>query len=187
LRLRYVADGAYLAQGEPGRRFQRAIALERTALPAFRRYAAHAASADGWDLYVLSLGRELGLFTDPTAYVGALAREQAAAALVVVDTGIHARGWTRAQALDYLLANTLLAPAAAATAVDRVIAAPAAALAGTLGKLAIRELRARAERELAGRFDVRAFHRVVLEAGAPPLDVLEAAVAAWIAVAKAAP
>jgi uncharacterized protein (DUF885 family) len=186
-RLRYVADGAYLAEGEPGRQFQRAIALGRAELPAFRRYTLHEASVAGWDLYALSLGRELGLLADPAAYFGALAREEAAAALLVVDTGIHARGWTRDQALEYLGANTALGPAAATMAVDRAIAAPAAALGGTLGKLRIRELRARAERELGARFDVRAFHRAVLEAGSLPLGVLEGSIDAWIAAAKAAP
>jgi uncharacterized protein (DUF885 family) len=184
---RYDADATYLREAEPGRRFQRALALERTQLPSFRRFGEHAAYVEGWNLYAVSLGRELGLVTDPYAAFGALSMELTSAAMLVVDTGIHARGWTQRQAIDYLLANTALTAAAAARQVERSVAAPGLALAATLGVLRIRELRTRAERELGSRFDVRAFHRAVLESGSVPLPVLDARVGAFIARAKVAP
>lgn len=177
-----VLGGAY-----PGEQLRRLVAQRAAAIPAYRRAAAYGAFVCGWDAYAQSLAREVGVDDEATVDLGILARQMAYAAGVVVDVGIHANHWTRAQAVDYLLANTADTPAEAGTAVDRIIAVPGEAAAAGLGAMAFRQLRARAERDLGPRFDLRAFHRAVLEGGALPLDLLDARVAAWIALRKSLP
>jgi len=186
-RPKYGMEEVYLHEAEPGHHFQIAIQQELTGLPSFRRFGRYGAYVEGWGLYAESLGRDLGLYTDPYSYFGALSGEIWRAIRLVVDTGLHARGWSRQQALDYLLANSAVGATDAAAEIDRYIAVPGQALTYKIGELKIKELKARAQRELGARYDVRAFHRAILGDGALPLDVLDAKVARWIAAQKAAP
>jgi uncharacterized protein (DUF885 family) len=186
-RPRYGMESLYLHEAEPGHHFQLSIQQEQGELPSFRRFGIYNAYTEGWGLYAESLGRELGLYTDPHSWIGALSAEIFRAVRLVVDTGMHARGWTRQQALDYLLANSAVGASDAAAEIDRYIAIPGQALSYKLGELKIRELKQRAQREQGARYDVRAFHREVLIDGALPLDVLDAKVDRWIAARKSAP
>ena len=170
-----------LHEGIPGHHLQVARAHAIDGLPAFRRHAWYPAFGEGWALYAESLGPILGLMRDPFSQFGRLADEQLRAARLVVDTGIHALGWPRQQAVDWLNANTANPPSDNDVEVDRMIAQPGQALAYKIGQLRIAALRARAQAALGPRFDVRAFHDAVLENGALPLDVLEKRVDRWIA------
>jgi uncharacterized protein (DUF885 family) len=179
-RPKYSMEAIYLHEAEPGHHLQVAIAQEATGLPRFRRFALDTAYVEGWALYAESLGHDLGLYTDPYSAFGALSNEIWRAARLVVDTGIHAKGWTREQAVDYLRANTALGEADIAAEVDRYIAWPGQALAYKVGELEILRLRQRAQQKLGPRFDIRAFHSQLLESGSLPLAVLEAKVDRWI-------
>ena len=174
-----------LHEGVPGHHLQVARAHAIDGLPAFRRHAWYPAFGEGWALYAESLGPDLGLLRDPFSQFGRLADEQLRAARLVVDTGIHAQGWPRQQAVDYLNANTANPPADNEVEVDRMIARPGEALAYKIGQLRIAALRARAQAALGTRFDVRAFHDAVLENGALPLDLLEKRIDRWIATQNA--
>jgi len=175
-----------LHEGTPGHHLQVARAHELTQLPAFRRYGWYDAFGEGWALYAEGLGPELGLGRDPFSRFGTLADEQLRAARLVVDTGIHALGWTRQQAVDYLNANTVNPAPDNELEVERAIAHPAQVLAYKIGQLRILALRRQAESALGPRFDVRAFHDALLGNGALPLDLLERQMRAWIA-AQATP
>jgi uncharacterized protein (DUF885 family) len=177
----YAMEALFLHEAVPGHHLQIAVAQEATGLPRFRRFAWDTAYGEGWALYAESLGRDLGLYTDPYSTFGALSTEMWRAVRLVVDTGIHAKGWTRDQALDFFRANTALGEADIAAEVDRYIAWPGQALAYKVGQLEIRRLRERARQVLGARFDVRAFHSQVLEGGSLPLAVLEAKIERWIA------
>ncbi|MBW7931358.1 MAG: DUF885 domain-containing protein [Gammaproteobacteria bacterium] len=186
----YQVETIFLHEAIPGHHFQIALSTENSRLPRFQRLGtddafSHApdtttAYVEGWALYAESLGGELGFYTDPWMRLGNLFADAWRAARLVVDTGIHARGWSRQQAIDYLLAHTALAPADAAAEVERYIAWPGQALAYKMGELTIRRLRNEAEQALGQRFDPRAFHAAVLEDGAMPLPVLEAKLGRWI-------
>jgi uncharacterized protein (DUF885 family) len=145
------------------------------------------AYGEGWAQYAESLGPELGLLRDPFSQFGYLADELLRAARLVADTGIHAKGWTRQQALDYLNANTANPPPDNEIEVDRYIARPGEALGYKLGQLRIASLRLEAQTALGSRFDIRAFHDAVLDNGALPLGVLERQVRRWIAAQTAPP
>jgi uncharacterized protein (DUF885 family) len=166
----------------PGHHLQIALSRELTSLPNFRRYSYISAFGEGWGLYSEWLGLEAGFYTDPYSNFGRLTYEMWRACRLVVDTGIHAKGWTRQQAIDYMATRTALPIHEVTTEIDRYISWPGQALAYKLGELKIRELRRRAEQKLGTRFDVRAFHDVVLGSGAVPLTVLEANVNEWIAM-----
>jgi len=176
-----------LHEGVPGHHLQVARAQSIPDLPPFRRHAWYAAYGEGWALYAEGLGPELGLMRDPFSDFGRLADELLRAARLVIDTGIHARGWTRQQALDYLNATTANPPFDNEAEVDRAIAHPGELLAYKIGQLRILALRRKAQAALGGRFDVRAFHEAVLGQGALPLDLLEREVERWIAAQATMP
>jgi uncharacterized protein (DUF885 family) len=179
-RPKYGMEALSLHEASPGHHFQISIQQEIEHLPAFRRFGGFTAYIEGWGLYAESLGRELGLYTDPYQYFGALYFDIWRANRLVVDTGMHALGWTRQQAIDWMMSNSPMTEQDVVAEVDRYIVIPGQALAYKIGQLKIRELRTRAETELGGEFDVRAFHNVVLTAGAVPLSVLESRVDRWI-------
>ncbi|MFN3726373.1 MAG: DUF885 domain-containing protein [Allosphingosinicella sp.] len=175
----------YLHEGAPGHHFQIMLAAENEALPNFMRYGGNTAFVEGWALYAETLWDELGMETDPYQRFGGLNDEMLRAMRLVVDTGIHAQGWTRERAIRYMLDNSGLTETDVTAEVERYIAIPGQALAYKLGQLKILELRARAEQALGSRFDIRAFHDQVLNSGSLPLTVLEAKIDTWIAAQRA--
>ena len=171
----------YLHEGAPGHHFQISLAQENEALPAFMRYGGTTAYVEGWALYAETLGNEMGFYKDPWNRYGTLQDEQLRAMRLVVDTGIHAKGWSRDQAIDYMLENSGMTRTEVVAEVDRYIAIPSQALAYKIGALKIQDLRQRAETRLGKRFDIKAFHEQVLNTGGLPLAVLEAKIDRWIA------
>jgi uncharacterized protein (DUF885 family) len=169
-----------LHEASPGHHFQISIAQQLNGLPRFRRFSFNVAYVEGWALYAESLGRELGMFTDPMQWYGRLSDEMLRAMRLVVDTGLHAKGWSREQAIAYMRANSSLAETDIVAEVDRYIVNPGQALGYKVGDLRIQALRRKAEAALGPRFDVREFHSQVLRDGALPLDVLEAKIDRWI-------
>ena len=183
----YALEALTLHEAVPGHHLQGALQQEQKDLPAFRRFGYVEAFGEGWGLYSEWLGLEAGFYKDPYSNFGRLTYEMWRACRLVVDTGLHAKGWTRDQALHFLAENTALSIHEVTTETDRYIAWPGQALAYKMGELKIRELRKRAEAALGPRFDVRAFHDAVLKNGSVPLSVLEGEIDAFIAAAKAAP
>lgn len=175
----------YLHEGAPGHHFQIALAYENAELPAFMRFGGNTAYAEGWGLYAESLWKELGMETDPYQRFGGLDDEMLRAMRLVVDSGIHAKGWTRDQAIDYMLANSGMSRTEATAEVERYIAIPGQALAYKVGQLTISRLKTKAQAALGPKFDVRAFHAQVLDTGALPMAVLEKKIDTWIAATKA--
>jgi uncharacterized protein (DUF885 family) len=183
-RPRYMKEAILVHEGSPGHHFQLSIALELRNVPRMRRFSTVTAHAEGWGLYAETIGRELGLYTDPYQYYGYLSSELWRAIRLVLDTGIHAKGWTLEQAMEYARRNSSESDVNIRSEVERFAAIPGQALAYKVGQMKITELRHRAQHELGPRFDVRAFHRVVLESGSLPLDVLEAKVDRWVAARR---
>jgi uncharacterized protein (DUF885 family) len=182
--LRRVSIADFLQQGLPGRHFQIALQQERADLPRFRRFGSEAAFTAGWGLYAASLGEALGLYADESAKLDAAAAEMRCAVALVVDTGLHAKGWTRIKAVDYVRAHLGIDDPDAQALIDSYAANPADALACTMGGLKFRALRARAQQLRGGRFDVREFHSEILRDGAMPLDILETKMRAWTDASK---
>ena len=180
-RPKWAMEALSLHEANPGHHFQISIQREQQGLPKFRRFGGYTAFSEGWALYAESLGQALGMYTDPYQYFGALEAELWRAIRLVVDTGLHSKGWTREQVLEYMDANSSAAEARCVFETERYMAIPGQALAYKIGQLKLSELRARAEQELGPKFDVRKFHTAVLMDGALPLDVLEAKVDRWIA------
>jgi uncharacterized protein (DUF885 family) len=180
----YTLESLTLHEAVPGHHLQIALNQELSDLPPFRQFSYLSAFGEGWGLYSEWLGLEAGFYTDPYSNFGRLSYEMWRACRLVVDTGLHAMGWTRQQAMDYLASHTALSLHEVETETDRYISWPGQALAYKMGELKIKELRHRAEEELGPRFDVRAFHDAVLANGSVPLPVLEEVIDAYIARAK---
>jgi uncharacterized protein (DUF885 family) len=174
-----------LHEGAPGHHFQLSIQQTLERLPRFRRFGGYTAYVEGWALYAETLGPELGMYQDPYQRYGALGSELWRAIRLVLDTGLHAKGWTREQAIAWALENSPADEPRVTAEVERFIAIPSQALAYKVGQLKISELRARAEKTLGPAFDIKAFHRQVLEDGALPLEVLEEKVDRWLAARQA--
>ncbi|QJE01739.1 DUF885 family protein [Massilia forsythiae] len=182
----YSLPALTLHESAPGHAFQMPVALEQKGVPPFRR-AYISAYGEGWALYCERLGSEMGIYETPYETFGMLSYQAWRAARLVVDTGIHAKGWTRAQAQAYLHDNTALSDHEIETEVDRYISWPGQALSYYLGQMAIMEARKKAETALGARFDIRAFHDTVLQIGAVPLPVLAARIDAFIAAGGTSP
>jgi uncharacterized protein (DUF885 family) len=180
----YELPALALHEAVPGHHLQIAIGLENQAIPKFRRDADLTAFVEGWAVYSEKLGLEMGIYRDPYERFGQLSMEMWRACRLVVDTGLHAKGWTRDQAIAYLGSNTALSPKNVEVEVDRYIGWPGQALGYKIGQIKISELRSRAEAGLGSRFDIRAFHDFVLDDGPLPLDLLEQRVDDWIARRK---
>ena len=170
----------------PGHHNQIALQQELKGVPAFRRFGGQTAYIEGWGLYAERLGYDMGLYDDPYDRMGQLAYDMWRAVRLVVDTGMHAKGWSRQQAIDFFMDNSPKTEQDVVNEIDRYIAWPGQALAYKIGQLRISALREEAARELGPAFDVRDFHDALLDTGSVPLETLEAHIRAWIASQKAA-
>jgi uncharacterized protein (DUF885 family) len=180
VRPRWEMEALTLHEGVPGHHLQISLAQEVEDLPEFRRQTGFTAYVEGWGLYAESLGQELGLYADPYSQFGQLTYDMWRSIRLVVDTGIHALGWTRERAIQFFRENSGKSDQDIQVEVDRYIVWPGQALAYKIGQLKFRELRRTAEQRLGERFDVRAFHDAVLEHGALPLGELESRILRWI-------
>ena len=172
-------------EGIPGHHLQFSIAQELTDIPPFRKYGGYNAYSEGWAFYSERLGKDVGFYQDPYSEYGRLENEMWRSIRLVVDTGVHYKHWSRQQMVDFFREHTAMDEPNIQTEVDRYIAWPGQALAYKLGQMEILELREQAKKELGAKYDIRAFHDEVLDAGALPLDVLHARVTKWIADQKA--
>jgi len=176
----YGDEDLFLHEAIPGHHFQISLQQENAALPDFRRFNWFGAYGEGWALYTESLGKELGLYTDPYQYFGMLGNEMHRAIRLVVDTGIHTKGWTREQAIKYSLENEAESEASIVSEIERYMAIPGQALSYKMGQLKIVELRKKAQTQMNDKFDVKVFHQKVLESGVMPLALLEKKINDWI-------
>lgn len=183
-RHKWAMEALSLHEGNPGHHFQITVAREQKALPKFRRFGGYTAYSEGWGLYAESLGKDLGAYVDPYQRFGQLDGELWRAIRLVVDTGLHYKGWTREQVLDYMRANSSRGESSAVSEAERYMAIPSQALAYKIGELKFKQIRAKAEKALGAKFDVRAFHDALLVDGPLPLDVLEKKMDRWIAARK---
>jgi uncharacterized protein (DUF885 family) len=184
-RFRHQCECTAFHEAVPGHHFQLSIALELPDLPVLRRIADVNAYSEGWGLYTERLADEMGLYSSDFARLGMLTADSMRAGRLVVDTGLHAKGWSRAQAVEFLSANTPMAAVEIESEVDRYIAYPGQALSYMVGRLEIQRIRADAEAALGDRFDIRGFHDVVLGNGPLPLSVLAEVVRDWVAAQPA--
>jgi uncharacterized protein (DUF885 family) len=175
------SEDLFLHEAKPGHHFQLALQQELKGLPKFRRFGGETAFIEGWGLYSETIGKELGILTDPYMYFGMLQNELWRAIRLVVDTGFHSKNWTREQVIDYMLKNSAVSETDAVSEAERYMAIPGQALAYKIGQMKITELRAHAEKTLGSKFDIKAFHDEVLKDGSVPLDVLEMKIDRWIA------
>ena len=178
---KWAMESLFLHEAIPGHHFQIMIQRENEDLPDFRRFGGFTAYSEGWGLYAESLGKELGVYVDPYSYFGGLNAELWRSIRLVVDTGLHAKGWTRQEVLDYMYANSAVVEARAVAEAERFMAIPGQALAYKIGQLKIREIRDKAEASLGDKFSVKDFHTEVLKDGAMPLSMLESKLDRWIA------
>lgn len=176
----YTDESLFLHEAIPGHHFQASLAAENRDVPDFRRFVWYGAYGEGWALYCESLGEELGLFEDPYQYFGMLGLEMHRAIRLVVDTGLHTKGWTREQAIAYSLENEALAEPVVVSEVERYMAWPGQALSYKIGQLKIQQLRKVAEEKLGEKFDIKVFHNTILESGGVPLKILEDRIMEWI-------
>jgi uncharacterized protein (DUF885 family) len=173
-------------EGIPGHHMQLSVAQQLTGLPKFRTHGlGFSAYTEGWALYAEQLGKEVGFYNDPVSDYGRLSSELFRAVRLVVDTGIHSKGWSREQVVDFFRKSGAIDEPLIQSETDRYIAWPAQALSYKLGQLKFRELRERAEKELGAKFDIRAFHDEMIDGGTLPLDMLDARTNRWIAAQKA--
>ncbi|MCE7011593.1 DUF885 domain-containing protein [Kibdelosporangium philippinense] len=175
---RTIAEATAFHEAVPGHHFQVTIAQERS-MPMLRRCSAINAYAEGWGLYCERLGDEMGLYSDDVARLGMLAMDSVRAARLVVDTGLHAFGWSRQKTVDYLRDNTVMSEVEIQSETDRYIGMPGQALSYMIGRLEIQRVRAKAEETMGSAFDIKGFHDVVLGAGPVPMDVLDEIVTEW--------
>jgi uncharacterized protein (DUF885 family) len=182
----WEAEDLFLHEAIPGHHVQIALQQELAGLPKFRRNGGETAFAEGWGLYAESLGKEVGVYTDPYQYFGRLQAELWRAIRLVVDTGLHSKGWSREQVIEYMKANSATNDTEAVSETERYLAIPGQALAYKIGELKIEALRTRAEQALGPKFDLRQFHAQVLKDGSVPLDVLDAKIDRWIKAQQAA-
>ncbi|TAI49478.1 DUF885 domain-containing protein [Flagellimonas allohymeniacidonis] len=180
----YSDESLFLHEAIPGHHYQISLTQENEDLPKFRKTLWYSGYGEGWALYSESLGKELGLYTDPYQVFGMLGAEMHRAVRLVVDTGLHAKGWTREEAIQYSLDNEAESEASIISEIERYMANPGQALSYKIGQLKIRELRAKAEETLGEKFDIRQFHNQVLETGCVPLALLEEKIDNWIALQK---
>ncbi len=173
-------EDLFLHEAIPGHHYQISLQQENDSLPNFRRYTWYGAYGEGWALYSESLGKELGLYNDPVQYFGALSEEMHRAIRLVVDVGMHTKGWTREQAIQFSLDNEGESEEAITSEIERYMAIPGQALSYKIGQLKIRELRATAEKELGVKFNISKFHNAILEGGCLPLAVLKLKINNWI-------
>ncbi|WP_165736054.1 DUF885 domain-containing protein [Pseudoalteromonas sp. C8] len=177
---KFLLETLSIHEAAPGHHFQIALQQEIESLPDFRKFGGYTVFAEGWALYAESLGKELGLFTDPYMWYGRLSDEQLRAMRLVLDTGFHAKGWTRQQGIDYMLANSSMAKSDVIAEVERYIAWPGQALSYKLGQFKIQELRDFSKKELGNKFDIKAFHTQILIDGALPMPILEEKIKRWV-------
>ena len=173
-------EDLFLHEAIPGHHFQISLQQENKDLPDFRKYAWFGAYGEGWALYTESLGKELGLYKDPYQYFGMLSNEMHRSIRLVVDTGIHSKGWTREQAIQYSLQNEAESVASITSEIERYMAIPGQALSYKIGQLKILELRKKASQKMGTKFDIKVFHQKVLESGVLPLALLENKINTWI-------
>ncbi|MEC5164944.1 uncharacterized protein (DUF885 family) [Flavobacterium sp. PL11] len=176
----YGDEDLFLHEAIPGHHFQISLQQENESLPDFRKFNWFGAYGEGWALYTESLGKELGLYQDPYQYFGMLGNEMHRAIRLVVDTGLHSKGWTREQAIKYSLANEAESEASIIPEIERYMAIPGQALSYKIGQLKIIELRKKAKAKMGTKFDIKKFHEKVLESGVMPLALLEKKINAWI-------
>ncbi|MBB1340270.1 MULTISPECIES: DUF885 domain-containing protein [Pseudoalteromonas] len=177
---KFLLETLSIHEAAPGHHFQIALQQEVQSLPEFRKFGGYTVFAEGWALYAESLGKELGLFTDPYMWYGRLSDEQLRAMRLVLDTGFHAKGWTRQQGIDYMLANSSMALSDVTAEVERYIAWPGQALSYKLGQFKIQELRDYCKQALGDKFDIKEFHTQILIDGALPMPILEAKIKRWV-------
>ncbi|MCB0437765.1 MAG: DUF885 domain-containing protein, partial [Mangrovimonas sp.] len=177
-------EDLFLHEAIPGHHFQISLQQENDELPMFRKTLWYSAFGEGWALYSESLGKDLGLYKDPYQYFGMLSNEIHRAIRLVVDTGIHSKGWTREQAIQYSLENEAVDAASVESEIERYMANPGQALSYKIGQLKIIELRNRAQQVLGNDFDIRDFHDQVLETGCVPLQLLEQKIDRWIQASR---
>jgi uncharacterized protein (DUF885 family) len=177
-------ESLFLHEAIPGHHYQISLQQEDSLLPAFRRFGGNNAYVEGWALYCESLGKELGLYTDPYQYMGALGDEIHRAIRLVVDVAIHTKGMTREEAIKYMMDNEAISLEGATAEIERYMAIPGQALGYKIGALKIRELRNKYEAELKDKFHLADFHDEILKDGAMPLEVLEKKMDAWAAHVK---
>lgn len=176
----YGDEDLFLHEAIPGHHFQISLQQENTSLPDFRKFNWFGAYGEGWALYTESLGKELGMYQDPYQYFGMLGNEMHRAIRLVVDTGLHSKGWTREQAIKYSLENEAESEASIIPEIERYMAIPGQALSYKIGQLKIMELRKKAQDKMGSKFDIKKFHEKVLESGVMPLALLEKKINAWI-------
>lgn len=174
-------EALFLHEAIPGHHYQISLTQENENLPEFRKTLWYSAYGEGWALYTENLGKELGLYTDPYQYFGMLGMEMHRAIRLVVDTGLHAKGWSREKAIQYSLDNEAESEEGITSEIERYMANPGQALSYKIGQLKIRELRAKAKKTLGEKFDIKEFHNQVLETGSIPLALLENKIDKWIA------